>query len=67
MYIFDYDILLNKCVQYSIILKGIMVEVATKTIKIEPNQSKTDKIGQKKSWERGSERPILNPKCYLVF
>ena len=38
MYIFDYDILLNKCVQYSIILKGIMVEVATKTIKIEPNQ-----------------------------
>ena len=42
MYIFDYDILLNKCVQYNIILKGIMVEIATKTIKIEPNQTKTD-------------------------
>ena len=47
MYIFDYDILFNKRVQYNIILKGIMVEIATKTIKIEPNQSKTDEIRQK--------------------
>ena len=39
------DILLNKCVQYNIILKGIMVEIATKTIKIEQNQAKTDEIG----------------------
>ena len=39
------DILLSKCVQYNIILKGIMVEIASKTIKIEQNQAKTDEIG----------------------
>ena len=47
MYIFDYVILLNKCLQYNIILKGIMVEIATKTIKIGQKQAKTDEIGQK--------------------
>ena len=47
MYIFNWDILLNKCVQYNIILKGIIVEIATKTIKIGQNQAKTDEIGQK--------------------
>ena len=59
------DILLNKCVQYNIILKGIMVEIATKIVKIVQNRQKRTKSG-KKSWERGSERPILNLKCYLL-
>ena len=33
--------------QYNIILKDFMVEIATKTIKLGKNQAKTDKIGQK--------------------
>ena len=39
--------MLNKCVQYNIILKGIMAEIATKTIKIGQNKAKRDEIGQK--------------------
>ena len=38
---------LNKCVQYNIILKSIMEEIDTKSIKIEQNQAKKDEIGQK--------------------
>ena len=40
---------------------------SNKSYKNQPKSGKNGRNWGKKSWERGLERPILNPKCYLVF